>query len=85
MPYLQPTRFLAIMFPATTPSSNNVHMQLAQGQKALAFSWNDNARAVLTIVVLVTTDGPYGPDVMAGECYFIAKPIYNEERLGWNE
>lgn len=42
-------------------------------------SWNDRRTwQFLTIVGPITTDGP---DVMAGECYFIAEPIYNEERL----
>jgi hypothetical protein len=45
-------------------------------------SWNyRQIWQFLTIVGLIRTDGSYGPDVMAGECYFIAKPIYNEERL----
>lgn len=45
-------------------------------------SWNDRRTwQFLTIVGPIKTDGPYGPDVMAGVCYFIAEPIYNEERL----
>jgi hypothetical protein len=28
----------------------------------------------------ITTDVSYGPAVMAGECFFIAKASYNEER-----
>jgi hypothetical protein len=33
----------------------------------------------LNIGAPITTDGSYGPAVMAGECFVIAKPSYNEE------
>ena len=37
-------------------------------------SWNDRRTwQFLTIVGLITTDGPYGPDVMAGEMLFYCK------------
>lgn len=55
------------------PVKYKVCKVFAYAYQCIPFHGTIDGPEFLTIVGLATTDGPSGPDLIEGECYFIAK------------